>query len=163
MKRFGKPKGHRLNHWSQYDCMPQHLLSSSFSMIMLWQLGSLQTKTQYTQALKQSLCMQKASTKSDVAKACHDDISLFLEEFWSQEMGKEASLPDLRAWRNHLLALSCPLIPTKCHSAYICKKTIAIFNETIFQKKRKYHSIYDSQHQGKICEKGSSEVFNLPG
>lgn len=48
MKRLGKPKCHRLYHWFQDPSMPQHLLSFSFSMIMLCQPGSFQTETQHT-------------------------------------------------------------------------------------------------------------------
>lgn len=53
--------------------------------------------------------------------------ALFLEELGSQEVGKEAFRKDLRAWRNNLSALLSPLTQKKCHSAYICKKAIAIF------------------------------------
>lgn len=165
MKRLGKPKCHRLYHRAQDPCMPQHLLSSIFSTIMLWQTGSLQTEPQHTHKPRTVHTHADSTCKRwwrQGTPGWHLS-TLFLEVLGSKEMGKEASLQYLRAWRNHLSALSSPLIPTKCHSAYICKKAITIFSETIFQKKRKYHSIYGSEHQGRICDKRSSEVFNLPG
>lgn len=72
--------------------------------------------------------MQKASAKSGVAKACQDSTSLlyFLKNYDLKKQEKTLAKQPLSFF-----------VPSnskkKWHSAYICKKAIAIFSETVFQ------------------------------
>lgn len=51
-------------------------------------------------------------------------------------MGKEAFLKDLRAWQNNLSALFSPLIPKKCHPAYIVKRQFQFLVKLYFSNKK---------------------------
>lgn len=162
---LGKSKCHRSYHWSQDPSTPQQLPSSSFSTTMLWQPGSFQTEPQHT-------CKSPETAHTRAESICKEWWcqgmprlhlpTLFLKELGSQERGKETFLKDLRDGQNNLSALFSPLIPKKCQPAYIVKRQFGFLVKLYFSKKRKHNSIYDSEHQERICDKRNSEVFNSP-
>lgn len=145
---LGKPKCHRLYHWSQDPSMPQHLPSSCFSTTMLWQPGSFQTEPPHTHEPRNSSypCrkhLQRVVLPRHVRMASPYSISWRIRILRNGKRSFSERFESLA--KQHLSFVFSPN-SKKMPSCLRCKKAIPIFSESVFQwQKRKYHSICDSE------------------